>query len=95
MHGYNSKNNYCLFDFTTSVYVVYDKDRSTNFRKATRGSELLYGTDSIAIESWKKIFLPLKIEAQISILILKKDIYISNFPFNPISFICLEDKGYK
>ena len=95
MHSHNSDNNYSLLDSAASVHVFHDKDRFTNFRRATRGQGLLCGTDTITIEGWGEISLPLRIGNRTSILILKEVAYVSNFPLNLVSLACLEDEGYR
>lgn len=62
MHSHNSDNNDSLLDFTTSIYIFYDKDKFTNFKRFTRGQELLYKIEVITIEGWEEISLPLRIE---------------------------------
>ena len=94
-HSHNSYNNYLLLDSATSVHVFYDKNRFINFRKAIKDQKLLYGTDTLAIEDWEKISLPLRIGNRTSILILKEVAYVSNFPLNLVSLTYLEDEGYR
>lgn len=51
MHNYNSENDYSLLNSTTFVHIFHDKNRLTNFRRVTRGQELLYDTETSTIES--------------------------------------------
>ena len=95
MHSYNFDNNYLLLDSAASVYVFHDKDRFNNFKRAIKSQRLLCGIDTITIEGWGEISLPLRIGNQKSILILKKVAYVSNFPLNLVLLAYLEDKAYK
>lgn len=95
MYSHNSDNNYSLLDSATSVYIFYDKDKFTNFRRATRDQGSLCNIKVITIEGWGEISLPLRIRNRISILILKEVTYVPNFPLNLVWLGCLEDKGYK
>ena len=57
VHSHNSNNNYLLLDSAASVHVFYDKDKFTNFKRATRSQGLLCGTEVITIESLGEISL--------------------------------------
>ena len=50
MHSYNSDNDYSFLDSATFVYVFHDKNRFTNFKRATKGQGLLSGIENITIE---------------------------------------------
>ena len=50
MHSHSFDNNDSLIDSAAFVYVIYDKNRFTNFQKAIRDQGLLYETDTIGIE---------------------------------------------
>lgn len=95
MHSYTSDNNYFLLDFAASVYIFHNKDKFTNLKKAIKGQRLLCGINIIIIKSWGDISLLLRIRNKKSILILKEVFYVSNFPFNHISLVYLEDEGYR
>ena len=95
IYSHNSDNDYLLLNSATSVQVFHDKDRFINFRRATKDQRLLCGTETITIEGWGEILLPLKIVNRISILILKEIAYVSYFPLNLVSLTSLEDEGYK
>lgn len=51
MNGYNSDNDYLLFNSATYVYVFYYKNRFINFKKATKDQELVCDIDIIIIKS--------------------------------------------
>ena len=95
VHSHNSDNNYSLLDSASSVHVFHNKDKFTNFKRATKGQGLLCGKEVITIKGWRKISLPLKIGNRTSILILKEVVYIPNFPLNSVSLGCLKDEGYR
>lgn len=95
VHSHNSDNNYSLLDSAAFVHVFYDKDKFTNFKRATRGQGLLYSTEIITIEGQREVSLPLRIGNRTSILILKEVVYIPNFPLNLVSLGCLKNKGYR
>lgn len=61
MHSHNFVNNYALLDSAFFVHVFHNKNRFTNFKKATRDQSLLCGTDTIAIKGWGEISLSLRI----------------------------------
>ena len=61
VHSHNSDNNDLLLDTAASVHVFYDKNKFSNFKRATRGQELLCGIGVIMIKGWGEISLPLKI----------------------------------
>lgn len=72
MHRQNSDNDYLLLDSTAFIHDFHDKDRFINFRRATKGQELLCGMDNIIIEGWEEISSSLRIEDQTLILIPKE-----------------------
>ena len=95
MHSHNCDNNYSLLDSVAFVHVFHDKDKFTNFRRVTKSQRLFYGTKIITIKSWGEISLTLKIENQISILILKEVAYILTFYLNLVLLDYLENKRYR
>lgn len=50
MHNHNFYNDYPLLDFAAFVHKFYNKNRFTNFRKATKDQKLLCDIDIIAIK---------------------------------------------
>ncbi len=72
VYSHNSYNNYSLLNSAVSVHVFRDKDKYTNFRRATRDQGLLCGTEVIMIKSWREISILLRIGNPKSILTLKK-----------------------
>lgn len=95
MYSNKFDNNYALSYSAAFIYVFHDKDRFNNSKKPTKGQELLCNGDIFTVENQREISSFLRIKVQISILILKKVAYVSNFLFKLISFICLKDKKYK
>ena len=57
VHSHNSDNNYLLLNFAASVHVFHNKDKFTNFKRATRGQRLLCGKEVITIKGWKEVSL--------------------------------------
>lgn len=56
MHSFNSDNNDMLFNVTTFVYIFYDKNKFTNFRRITKNQKQLYKTEVIIIKRQREIY---------------------------------------
>lgn len=86
-------DHYFLLDSAASVHVFQNKARFSNFKRASRRAHLLCGQNIVKIEGWGNVSLPLKVENQILLLVLKNAAYISNFPLNLVLLLCLEDQS--
>ena len=49
MHSHNSDNDYLLLNSTAFVHIFHNKNRFTNFRRATKNQRLLCGIETIII----------------------------------------------
>lgn len=92
-HTFAYPDNYSLLDSATSVYVFQNKARFTNFWQAGQKTSLLCGQNIVKIHRQGNISLPLKVENQISLLILKNTAFTPNFLLNLVSLSCLKDQG--
>lgn len=84
-----------LLDLAASVYVFNDKKKFNYFRRLLRQENLLWGGGVVLIVGWGEVSLPLRIENQTSMLMLKKIVYISNLPINFVLLSILADKGFR
>lgn len=62
MHSHNFDHNYLLYNLATSIYIFYNKNRFTNFKKATKNQKILYNINTIIIKDWGKISLLLRMK---------------------------------
>lgn len=83
-----------LLDSAASVHVCHTKERFSNFRRPKGKRGLLCGGGLVPIEGWGEVALPIKVENQTSVLLLKNVAYISNFSLNLVSLGVLEDQGF-
>lgn len=87
--------NHSLFNSTASVHVFYSKKRFSYFKRPTKKQSLLYDRELVSIEGWGEVSLPLKVENQISLLVLKNVAYISSFSLNLVLLGVLENQSFR
>ena len=92
-HTFAYPDNYSLLDSAASVYIFQNKARFTNLRQTSQKTSLLCGQNIVKIYGQGNISLPLRVENQISLLVLKNIAFAPNFPLNLVSLSCLEDQG--
>ncbi len=81
--------NQIILDSGATIHVFNDLDRFTNFRKASRGHQILTGNGPVGILGYGDITLRL----QPTVLRLKKVAFCPNVPTNIVSFDLIRQQG--